>query len=273
MAVLVAAATAQESSAETALDVAQEVYDDCLQRGSLTCVRPRVLAFLAAAKQRDDKAIRITRDLAIVPSGDSNALDAEDLQDAVQDDAVVGDRHDSLRQLLLQRVDAVQRFLVQHDVRMAVPRELADVVPAAVRAALPAELRLPLDPDREDGARHRKRRGFLKKVVLPFILGLKFKTTVLIPLALSLIALKTWKALTLGLLSLVLSGAMVIFRFTKPKVVNYDVYHYPQHGHHDHHVDHHVDHHAGYEHAHYDHYAAARSARSAADLAYSAHQP
>jgi len=55
-------------------------------------------------------------------------------------------------------------------------------------------------------------------VVLPFLLGLKFKATALVPLALSLIALKTWKALTLGLLSLVLSGAMVIFRFTKPKV-------------------------------------------------------
>lgn len=52
--------------------------------------------------------------------------------------------------------------------------------------------------------------GLIKKVLLPFLLGLKFKASVLVPLALALIALKTWKALTLGLISLVLSG-----KFTK----------------------------------------------------------
>jgi len=61
-------------------------------------------------------------------------------------------------------------------------------------------------------------RGFVKKVLIPFLLGLKFKATALVPLAFALIALKTWKAMTLGLLSLVLSGAMVIFKYTKPKV-------------------------------------------------------
>lgn len=68
-------------------------------------------------------------------------------------------------------------------------------------------------------------RGFVKKVMIPFLLGLKFKATALVPLALALIALKTWKALTLGLLSLVLSGAMMIFKLTKPKVA-YEVVHY-----------------------------------------------
>lgn len=74
--------------------------------------------------------------------------------------------------------------------------------------------------------------------MIPFLLGLKFKTTVLLPLAFALIALKTWKATTLGLLSMVLSAAMVIFKFAKPKVVNYEVVHYP----HAHHVEHHIDH-------------------------------
>lgn len=77
-------------------------------------------------------------------------------------------------------------------------------------------------------------RGFVKKVMVPFLLGLKFKTTVLVPLALALIALKTWKAMTLGLLSLVMTGAMVIFKFAKPKIVNYEVVHYP------HPIEHHV---------------------------------
>lgn len=63
--------------------------------------------------------------------------------------------------------------------------------------------------------------------MIPFLLGIKFKTTVLVPLALALIALKSWKAMTLGLLSLVLAGAMVIFKFAKPKIVNYEIVHYP----------------------------------------------
>lgn len=94
--------------------------------------------------------------------------------------------------------------------------------------------------------------------MIPFLLGLKFKTTVLLPLAFALIALKTWKATTLGLLSMVLSAAMVIFKFAKPKVVNYEVVHYPQHHvehhiehpHHIdlHHVDHHIDHHIDHPH-------------------------
>ena len=90
----------------------------------------------------------------------------------------------------------------------------------------------------------------MKKVMIPFLLGLKFKSTVLLPMALALIALKTWKAMTLGLLSLVLTAAMVVFKFTKPKVVNYEVVHYPHH-HHDHHLEHFHDHHAVPPHHHH----------------------
>jgi hypothetical protein len=82
--------------------------------------------------------------------------------------------------------------------------------------------------------------------MIPFFLGLKFKTTVLVPLTLALIALKTWKAMTLGLLSLVMTAAMVIFKFAKPKIVNYEVVHYP----HPHVIDHHP---APISHAHIHH--------------------
>lgn len=63
--------------------------------------------------------------------------------------------------------------------------------------------------------------------MIPFLLGVKFNTTVLVPLALALIALKSWKAMTLGLLSIVLGAAMIIFKFAKPKIVNYEIVHYP----------------------------------------------
>lgn len=79
--------------------------------------------------------------------------------------------------------------------------------------------------------------------MIPFLLGLKFKTTVLVPLALALIALKSWKAMTLGLLSLVLAGAMVIFKFAKPKIVNYEIVHFPHPPQHLDHIHHHPVHH------------------------------
>lgn len=71
---------------------------------------------------------------------------------------------------------------------------------------------------------NRSGRGFVKKVMIPFLVGLKFNTTVLVPLAFAIIALKTWKAMTLGLLSIVLSAAMVIFKFAKPKVQQKNCY-------------------------------------------------
>lgn len=80
--------------------------------------------------------------------------------------------------------------------------------------------------------------------MVPFLLGLKFKTTVLVPLALALIAMKTWKAMTLGLLSLVMTLAMVIFKFAKPKIVNYEVVHYP------HPAEHHIHAHPPPPHPH-----------------------
>lgn len=60
----------------------------------------------------------------------------------------------------------------------------------------------------------------------------------------------------------IISGAMVIFKFTKPKVVNYEVIHYPQH-----HVEHHVDHHAPAWDAHGPYQA--RSYEDAHEMAYS----
>lgn len=84
-------------------------------------------------------------------------------------------------------------------------------------------------------------------------------------MAFALIALKAWKALTLGLISLVVSTAVVVFKLAKPKVqfkhfqifknlkinekktkqinhfvqvVNYEILEYPHHHHYDHHVPH-----------------------------------
>lgn len=127
--------------------------------------------------------------------------------------------------------DKFEDFLQSHELVAKVPTILKREGPLGFflpRSFQAEDLKVPLAAT--------GRSKVVKKVIVPFLLGLKFKTAVLVPLALALIALKTWKALTLGLLSLVLTGALVIFKFSKPKVVNYEVIHYPQH--HEHHVEH-----------------------------------
>ncbi|XP_063237298.1 uncharacterized protein LOC134539310 [Bacillus rossius redtenbacheri] len=190
----------------TAAQALSSILGECALRRSLSCVRPRVLSFLSAAARQDE--VLLTQDLSLQRTGASR-LQGED------------------KQGLLERVDD---YLASHQLQVRLPQELvsgelAPYVPKFLLRDLPPQLAVPL----ADPAPASQERGFMKRIVMPFLLGLKFKATALVPLALGLIALKTWKALTLGLLSLVLSGAMLVFKLTKPKVVNYEVYHYPQH--------------------------------------------
>ncbi|XP_061723656.1 uncharacterized protein LOC133529868 [Cydia pomonella] len=245
------------SAHQPASEVVRNIYSECLSQYSVECVKPRALEWIS--RVADDDEIKITEDLSIVKTA---ILDEEPR--AAKDDAYA-------------IVDKIDGFLQTHTLRVKVPEEItksaaSEYVPRSLLSGLPSELDMPLDGEEDvevfEGRkkkiklpkplRIKSKHGLIKKVLLPFLLGLKFKASVLVPLALALIALKTWKALTLGLISLVLSGAMVIFKFTKPKVVNYEVIHYPQH-----HVEHHVDHHAGWEHGPYQ-----RSYEDAQELAY-----
>lgn len=253
----------------TASKLVKNIYNECLSQYSVECVKPRTLQWISQVANNEE--IRITDDLSIVKTA------------TLDDDMEVDPR--MAKDPAYQIVDKVDRFIQTHTLKVKVPEEItnsaaSEYVPRSLLTDLPSELEMPLDGD-EDGEedsqvfegrkkkiklpkplRIKSKHGFIKKVLLPFLLGLKFKASVLVPLALALIALKTWKALTLGLISLVLSGAMVIFKFTKPKVVNYEVIHYPQH-----HVEHHVDHHAPAWDAHGPYQ---RSFDEAQEMAYSA---
>ncbi|KAL0811322.1 hypothetical protein ABMA28_009736 [Loxostege sticticalis] len=264
--VLLSVAAFASAQTYSASNLVRNIYNECLSQYSVECVKPRALQWMSAVANDDE--IKITDNLSIVKT-------------ASFEDADVDPRMAS--EPALEIVDKVDRFLQTHSVKVKVPEEVtnsaaSEYVPRSLLVDLPSELNMPLDGEEEieefEGRkkkiklpkplRIKSKHGFIKKVLLPFLLGLKFKASVLVPLALALIALKTWKALTLGLISLVLSGAMVIFKFTKPKVVNYEVIHYPQH-----HVEHHVDHHAAAWDAHGPYQA--RSYEDAHDIAYSGH--
>ncbi|KAJ0170862.1 hypothetical protein K1T71_013634 [Dendrolimus kikuchii] len=249
----------------SASNLVRNIYSECLSQYSVECVKPRTLQWISQVA--NDEEIKITEDLSIVKTG------------TIDDDEEADPR--MAKEPTYQIFDKVDRFLQTHTLKVKVPEEItksaaSEYVPRSLLTDLPSELEMPLDGEEDaevfEGRRKKiklpkplrikSKHGFIKKVLLPFLLGLKFKASVLVPLALALIALKTWKALTLGLISLVLSGAMVIFKFTKPKVVNYEVIHYPQH-----HVEHHVDHHAAAWDSHGPYQA--RSYEDAHEIAYS----
>nr|XP_022918591.1 uncharacterized protein LOC111427605 [Onthophagus taurus] len=199
------------SANPSAVDLAQDIYQSCLQDFSVSCVKPKALNWISTVV--NDEVINITDDLAIVKK--DNPDDKEEQRGMSED-----------------ILDRFETFLQTHDIIAQVPEVLRPSGPLASllpRSFQPENLQMPLAAT--------GRSKVVKKVIVPFLLGLKFKTAVLVPLALALIALKTWKALTLGLLSMVLTGAMLIFKLSKPKVTTYEVVHYPQHLDH-HHVDH-----------------------------------
>ncbi|KAL4701933.1 hypothetical protein ACJJTC_000122 [Scirpophaga incertulas] len=263
--VLLSIAAFASGQSFSASRLVKNIYNECLSQYSVECVKPRALQWISLVA--NDNEIKITDNLSIVKT-------------ATIDDENVDPR--SAKDPAFEIVDKMDQFLQTHTLKVKVPEEItnsaaSEYVPRSLLTDLPSELNMPLDGEEEieefEGRkkkiklpkplRIKSKHGFIKKVLLPFLLGLKFKASVLVPLALALIALKTWKALTLGLISLVLSGAMVIFKFTKPKVVNYEVIHYPQH-----HVEHHVDHHAAAWDAHGPYQA--RSYEDAHELAFNA---
>ncbi|XP_058060063.1 uncharacterized protein LOC131210789 [Anopheles bellator] len=224
----------------SAAEVAVDIYKTCLSDYSMKCAKSKALAWVARAAEQDE--IHVTDALTIVRTG---TLD--DVEMPTETGTGQQEHRASKTVHLLNKIDS---FLSTHALKLSPPAVLrseearAYIPESLLKGGLAEDLVVPLtDGNVAEG------RGFVKKVMIPFLLGIKFKSTVLVPLALALIALKTWKAMTLGLLSLVLSGAMMIFKFAKPKIVNYEVVHYPT-PHHVHHVDHHIDHHA--PHVHWD---------------------
>ncbi|KAK6618660.1 hypothetical protein RUM43_013051 [Polyplax serrata] len=236
---------------ETAVDVFGNIFDSCLKFGSFSCVKPKFLKFLSDSLKND--RIVLTEDLSIEKTEGRVTSDWQ--SDLPDDDAM--SKKERLRFMMLEKID---NFLNSHELKVKLPKEIVtgEVFPFAPNYLfdnVPEQLTVPLSGMKNVN----EERGFTKKVIVPFLLGLKIKATTFIPLAIALIALKTWKALTLGLLSMVLSAAMVILKFAKPKVVNYDVYHYSSH------------HPAPVvEHAYVDHHGYGRS--DAQVLAYGAHR-
>lgn len=201
------------SASKLASDVVYDMYATCLKDYSVSCVKPKALNWINQVAQ--DDVIQITEDLSIVKDPevqveviDNNGVSYKIIYfDYIQEQRGVQDIFDKVDNFL-----STHRLVAKMPAALQEGGPLADLVP---RSLVSEDVNVPLVEAR---GKVKKAKKYLKKAILPFLLGLKFKIAVIAPLAFAIIALLTWKAMTLGLISLILNGAMVLFKFAKPKV-------------------------------------------------------
>lgn len=104
----------------------------------LSCVKPKVLAYLTDAMKQDRLAI--TEDLALVKSRDATSDSAEDLS---QYDATDPSKRKLLRTLMLEKLDA---YLSSHQLEVKLPEAIAEsnIVPRSLVDSVPRSLTVPL---------------------------------------------------------------------------------------------------------------------------------
>lgn len=112
----------------------------------LSCVKPKVLAYLTDAVKQDRLAI--TEDLAVVKSRDATSDSAEDFS---QYDATDPSKRKLLRTLMLEKLDA---YLSSHQLEVKLPEAIAEsnIVPRSLVNSMPRSLTVPLsDSSNEQG--------------------------------------------------------------------------------------------------------------------------
>lgn len=106
----------------------------------LSCVKPKVLAYLSNAVKEDRLAI--TDDLAVVKSRDMPEESSDEYYPP-QYNAVDPARKELLRSLMLEKLDA---YLSSHQLEAKLPEAIAgsNIVPRALVDSMPRSLTVPL---------------------------------------------------------------------------------------------------------------------------------
>lgn len=113
----------------------------------LSCVKPKVLAYLSQAAKQDRLAI--TEDLALVKSRDMPEENSEDYYPA-QYDSVDPARKELLKSLMLEKLDA---YLSSHQLEAKLPEAIvgSNIVPRSLVDSMPRSLTIPLSDSSSNG--------------------------------------------------------------------------------------------------------------------------
>lgn len=163
-----------DGNVATAVDLLQNIYQECVHTGSFSCVKPKVLAFLSTSMSNDK--IRLTRDLSIVNSESTPPHESTSVLNEVKKNySKKSNQHpkytsallivhylytfqiskvselnsEKKEQLRLLALDKLDEFLYNHELHIRIPKEILSgdlpaFVPEILTKNLPEELKIPL---------------------------------------------------------------------------------------------------------------------------------
>ncbi|XP_069679298.1 uncharacterized protein [Periplaneta americana] len=170
-------------------DPLDQVYREC--KNSLSCAEGRMVQLIDQLDVRESVPL-LDDHVTLVKSPEAEEKDVPKNDGTSEPGAA-----------LLSRID---RYLKSHSIRVEIP-EFKNVFPEIPGRLLQERsvdigLRSLATDDASEG------RGRLKKLILPLLLGMKLKASILLPIFISTIALISFKGLWAGLAAMLVSGAL-----------------------------------------------------------------
>lgn len=224
LAVAVHALPAQDeprgNAVQTESDLLDAIYNDCLRKDSLSCLKYKLFNFVDKMLGHKD-SITLTEGVQIVKTGDGEAKEGAPR-------SVTAD--DTVESLIFNRV---ARFLDTHTIKVNVKgSEIVNAVSSTARSLGDIADSFTGDDDSvgEEEGRGKKKKA--SKLMGPLMAAMALKAALLGKLALGAIALIAGKALLIGKIALVLSAIIGLKKLLgqgQGKHVTYEVVAHPQH--------------------------------------------
>ncbi|XP_047113195.1 uncharacterized protein LOC124789773 [Schistocerca piceifrons] len=218
------------NSIQTGDSLMDAIYNDCLRKDSVSCVKYKLFSFVDKVLASKD-SFSLTEGVTVVKSpgvgdGGPRALDQEAADSQSTD----------VESMLVSRVD---RFLRTHTLKIDLNgNDVVNAVTSAGRALGDVAEGLGLTSEDDTAAasaagdaegRGKKKKA--AKILLPLLLALKVKGAALVALALGAIALIAGKALLIGKIALLLAAIIGLKKLLsqQQKTVTYEIVAHPHH--------------------------------------------
>lgn len=203
--------TSTKNTINSNTDLIDEIYNDCVKKDSVSCVKLKAVKFLdKMLDQRDD--ISINDGVTIVKTAE------------IHNDGVPRtiSSSKSLETMILNKFS---EFLRNREIKVTVKG--SDVIEAVSGLSRSLDNFTTVAKDSLSEARGKKKKA---KILGPLILAVVLKAAALLPLAIGAIALLAGKALLIGKIALVLSAVIGLKKLlAQEKHVTYEVVAHPHH--------------------------------------------
>ncbi|KAK2579926.1 hypothetical protein KPH14_007606 [Odynerus spinipes] len=196
-----------EKSGGSENDLMATIYNDCLKKESISCIKYKVFAYVDKMLA-DKEDITLSEGITVVKTssaeeGAPRSIDSTDL------DTLLFDR--------------LGRFLRTHTVKVDLKgSDILGSIESAGRS---------FDDYSDNAVEGRGKKKKAQKILGPILMAMAFKAAALLPLALGAIALIAGKALLVGKIALVISAIIGLKKLlgSQQKHVTYEVVSHPHH--------------------------------------------